>query len=129
MWLTERIKPARRLASRMGRITRCGQGLCASAAGEHRQIPLMLPPGYSCVPAQGDPVVLLSTADGMVCGGRKTDAAGLKSGQITIQSPSGARIVLMENGEIVLNGVRVLPEGTILAKEYRTAGEEAEKAD
>lgn len=113
MWISQNIaqkNPAIHAAE--GSVTGCTQaGITAQGAAEHREIPVYAPFGISYVPPEGEPVLLLPVSGGTACAGTLMRQQGLAPGELMLFSAGGAKLVLKNSGEILLNGKSFPREG------------------
>lgn len=71
------------------------------------------PYGYtSCVPT-GEEVVVVPASDGEVVLGTRCKASTLDGGEVMIASLGGAKIVLKNNGDVVINSLIIDKNGVI----------------
>lgn len=101
-------------------VTQSGGGyLSASGEADFRGVPLFQPFGVCGVPCEGSEVLLLPLEGGAVCAGALCPpeaAAGLAQGELRLYARGGASIVLKNTGDVVINGLTVTKNGTILEK-------------
>lgn len=66
-------------------------------------------PGIISIPASGDRVIVLQTADGSVCLGVRVPHydGTIEPGELLLQSSGGASIKLANNGKVYINGQEV----------------------
>ncbi len=72
--------------------------------------------GVVYLPADGEQVLLLPFEDGYVCVGALCRTEGLAAGELVLKSAGGACIRLQNNGEVVINSLRITPDGEILSE-------------
>lgn len=97
-------------------VTSSGETVTVNGTAQQRAV-LYLPPGVEALPAAGQRAVIFPCGGDTVCGGVRADTSGLLPGEVRIRSLGGAKLILKQNGEIELNGVRITREGKILQKE------------
>lgn len=123
MWLTRQLyKGGAQGAPEYGQVTLNTGGVTVSGSAEWRKIQLFAPYGFAYVPPNGSQTLLLPCGDSAVCIGAVMENAGLEEGECRIYSLGGAEIVLKNNGDAVINGVTVKPDGTVRAKAFVTEG-------
>lgn len=94
-----------------------GGSFGALAEAETRGVPVFAPRGVTYRPREGDRLLLLRADGADICAGCLTPqntGAALEAGELALESAGGARIILKNNGEIWLNGLRITPEGAFL---------------
>lgn len=79
---------------------------------EYRSLPLAAPWGIAWRPPPGAKAVVVSGKDGDVCAGTIVPQDGLEPGELLLYSAGGARILLKNNGEVVVNG-QSFPKGGV----------------
>lgn len=84
----------------------------ASCSCEYRDIPVYSPYGVESVPVNGSDVLLVPYLDGYAMCGCKAQSGGLQKGEVHISSFGGASILLKNNGDVVINGLTIKPDGT-----------------
>lgn len=89
-------------------------GFGAVGSSEARGIPVFAPRGISYVPCEGDRLLMLPVDGTETCVGCLCAEPGLPGGELKLSSAGGAVILLKNNGEIILNGLRISREGKIL---------------
>lgn len=107
MWISEQIlaSQAQRPQARLGEVTgKQGAGIAAQGAGEYRGLPLAGPWGIAYLPPDGARAVVLSGREGDACVGTIVPGMGLEAGELLLYSAGGARILLKNTGEVVVNG-------------------------
>lgn len=116
MWLTKQIyKGSAQSSPEYGRVTRSGGGVSVSGSAEWRKIQLFAPYGFSYIPPGGGRALLLPCGGTTVCVGTAMENADLEAGECRLYSLGGAEIVLKNNGDAVINGVVIQPDGKIRA--------------
>ena len=124
MWLSEQLSQTKGYsAAEEGNVTLSDVGtVAACGSAEVRNIPIYGPGGMDYVPSEGENVLLLPCSGGTVCVGVLLGGKSLSPGEISLFSEGGARIVLKNNGDAVINGVTVTQDGKIYAKKIITEG-------
>lgn len=108
MWLSEyvagRTLGGERSAS--GEVRSASNGsVDVSAARDYQAVPLIAPSGIAYVPAVGSQTVVLPAAGGTVClGVISPPAENLEAGELMLYSAGGAKIVLKNDGRVLING-------------------------
>lgn len=88
----------------------------AVGASEVRGVPVFAPRGIAYQPCEGDNLLILPVDGADTCVGVLASAKGLAGGELRLCSAGGAEIVLRNDGEIVLNGVRITRSGEIVGR-------------
>ncbi len=66
------------------------------------------PYGYSCAVPVGEEVILVPSAEGQAVLGTRDSAFSLSQGEIEISSKGGAKILLKNDGRVIINGHYVI---------------------
>lgn len=103
-------------AAETGFVSSSGNAVAVNGTAFQR-VTMYCPPGIAALPVPGQRAVIFPCGGGTVCGGVQADTGGLMPGEVKLSSVGGAYIILKQNGEIELNGLRVSPDGTVLKKE------------
>ncbi len=115
MWISRQITNGQdRELVQSGRVTLNTAGQVeAVSTGAERNVNMYSPFGYSfSVPSGCE--VLLTNSDGQKAAlGVLMENDGLACGEIKISSPSGAYILLKNNGSVVINGKEIDKSGVI----------------
>ena len=87
----------------------------ASGDADQRDVPMFLPYGICSVPCEGEKALLLPldgsfTYVGTLC--TPAMAMGLLQGELRLTSHGGAQITLKNNGEVIINGLVIKPDGS-----------------
>lgn len=90
------------------------QSFGAVSSSETRGVPVFAPRGISYRPCEGDRMLILPVDGADTCVGCLCVNTGLASGELKLSSAGGATILLKNNGEIILNGLRISRDGKIL---------------
>lgn len=123
MWLTQQLyKGAAQNATEYALVTLNAGGTTVSGSAEWRKIPFFAPYGFSYVPPRGARALLLPRGGSAVCVGTAMNAPALGEGECRLYSLGGAEIVLKNNGDAVVNGVVIHPDGSVRAKAFITEG-------
>lgn len=116
MWLTEFLATSATPDAGMIAPVSFAEGQNFGAAGdcENRGMPLFGsgPCGY--LPRDSDRLLILRCDGTDLCAGVACNTDGLLPGELRLGSPDGAYIHLCQNGEVVINGLRISPQGQIL---------------
>jgi hypothetical protein len=72
------------------------------------------PYGYSFSAPVGESVLIINGSGGACCAGVRMAEKGLQQGEIEIESLGGAKIRLLNDGTISLNGLIISADGSIL---------------
>ncbi|MEF9852542.1 MAG: hypothetical protein RR787_00995 [Hydrogenoanaerobacterium sp.] len=113
-------------ATNVGWFKGCNSGYCNSykhrrrlCKRKRRKRPpffaAFLPTGICALPKEGDEALLLPLDGGAVCIATLCPpkaAAGLLNGELRLYSQGGAEITLKNNGDVVINGLTIKPNGT-----------------
>lgn len=81
---------------------------------EQRNIRMLGPKGYNYLPTLGDEMVLSSMEEAIGLGCINKGDEEIKAGEIVIKNDSGAKIRLLNNGDIEINKVRITKKGKII---------------
>lgn len=102
-------------------VTEDGGGGVVNAAGAEmfRSVPVFAPYGMCGVPPEGETALFLPLDGGAACVGVLCGGQGLAAGEAALYSAGGARLVLKNNGDIVLNGLTVTRDGQVIQKGAR----------
>lgn len=121
MWLVQRLcKDGGFKVPEYGQVTLNTGGITVSGSAEWRGIPFFSPYGFSCLPPQGKRALLVPCAGAAVCAGIAMEERLLEEGECCLYSSGGATVTLKKNGEAVINGVIIRPDGSIRAKSVIT---------
>ncbi len=107
MWIPKMIKESgNRRAAGVGKVSYSGADkVTVSSYEEYDSIATAAPYGIAYVPPTGSKVVLVPLGDTAVCVGVEQQSAGdLSAGEIMLYSSGGAKIVLKNDGTVVING-------------------------
>lgn len=81
---------------------------------QQENIPVFSPCGITYLPSTNSQVLLLNIAGTEVCIGSSCDYSKLNSGELSLYSNGGASILLKNNGDVVINGLIITSNGTII---------------
>ncbi|MEG0018328.1 MAG: hypothetical protein RSB36_03990 [Hydrogenoanaerobacterium sp.] len=116
MWLQQTSAGLKGATAATATVTNTGGGYVnASGESDHLFLPLFLPTGICALPKEGDEALLLPLDGGAVCIATLCPpkaAAGLLNGELRLYSQGGAEITLKNNGDVVINGLTIKPNGT-----------------
>ena len=135
MWLSKKLsqsmRPGDESATEIGNLTISkSDNIAASASKEIRNLSFYSSPGISFCPVEGRSVLLIDSSAGTVCAGVLSENdSSLSPGELKIYSEGGAKIVLKNDGHIVINDYlsmdkygNVYVNGTVTAKSFITEG-------
>lgn len=105
-----------------GVIASSGQRMDVLGKEGVRQVRCVLPCGMEAFPAEGDPVILLTLDSGEVVVLGTAQVKSEKEGEIGFRAKSGAYLQLKSDGTVVINGMVIGTDGTILQKGENTGG-------
>ena len=71
------------------------------------------PYGYTCSAPVGEEIIVMPSSDGEVALGTRCKAESLQSGEIMITSLGGAKILLKNDGSVVINSLVINKNGVI----------------
>ena len=86
----------------------------ATATMQSRNAAVYAPYGYSFSAPVGESVLIINGSGGACCAGARMAEKGLQQGEIEIESLGGAKIRLLNDGTISLNGLIISADGSIL---------------
>lgn len=115
MWISRRLRQAttQPKAERGSVILANDNGLEAGGTISTRDVSVYQPYGFSSVPPVGEEVMLLPSSDGQVVIGAKSSNS-CDAGEVVITSLGGAKIMLKNDGTIVLNSLVIDKNGVIV---------------
>ncbi|NCC87421.1 MAG: hypothetical protein EOM05_06075 [Clostridia bacterium] len=116
MWITKQLVQKEKVTNATSaQVTMTDKNaVCTTGSAEHRYIPIYAPYGIDSVPPFGAQVLLLDSENGTVCAGTLCETGQAQAGELRLFSQGGAYIVLKNDGDILLNGVRITKEGRII---------------
>lgn len=89
----------------VGEVRSAGEKVSVSASNDHLSVPTAAPYGIAYVPPIGARSLVLPTDAGAVClGVIGAPDAQLEQGELMLYSAGGARIVLKNDGRVLING-------------------------
>lgn len=113
MYIPNRTKP-RETGAQVALVSYSGaEGFGAVGSCERRDQPVFAPRGISYRPCEGDRALLIPVGGAEACAGVLCTAGDLEPGELRLSSAGGASIVLKNNGEILLNGLAITPDGQL----------------
>lgn len=74
----------------------------------------VFPYGIDSIPLNNEELILLDTATGRACAGVVKTPKDICPGEIKLYSSGGAFIKLTKEGTVVINGVTITKDGTII---------------
>ncbi len=114
MWLSRRFKGNEQSAAETGVVTlSTGDMTESSSSMPSRHSECFAPYGYSSVIPVGEKVLIVNGASGAAVAGAKMDAGALDQGEVEIKSLGGARILLKNDGSVVINSLVIDKFGNI----------------
>lgn len=114
MWISKNISQASaEQIAEQGRVVSSGSSVDAGATVSARDVDIYAPYGYRCSIPIGADVLLLPSSRGQVVVGSAMISENLDMGEIEIASQGGARIVLKNDGSIILNSLVIDKDGVI----------------
>lgn len=115
MWLSKRQSPQGGAYAEEGTLTINSAALTeATATMQARNAASYSPYGYSFSAPVGESVLLVNGSGGACCAGVKMAEKQMEQGEIEIESLGGAKIRLLNDGSISLNGLIISAEGRII---------------
>ena len=115
MWLSKVIsKPRGETIAESGNVTiASADSIEASATVNCRNLPNYAPYGYTSVAPVGEEVVIVPSTRGQVALGTKAVPSQLQSGEVCISSKGGAKIILKNDGSVIINSLVINKNGVI----------------
>lgn len=111
MWISNKIAVDDKLKIRkasIGDVTMVeGEKIIVQNSDEYRDISIASPKGIAYVPSQGDKVAVIPIGEENICIGVIKEGMNLKEGELMLYSSGGAKIILKNNGEVVINGTTI----------------------
>lgn len=118
MWISKRVYNSAPPAAEIGTVTASrGLGTDASATSQSKNVSIYAPYGYAFCAPKGESLLLVSSPLGAVGSGTKMKSTALEAGEVEISSLGGARIVLKNNGDVVINDIEI-PRGAAQLGEF-----------
>ena len=92
----------------VGEVRSAGDKVSVSASSDRQSVPIIAPYGIAYVPPVGASSLVMPAGAGGVClGVVAAPAEGLEQGELMLYSSGGARIVLKNDGRVLINGSEV----------------------
>lgn len=114
MWLSRSFKSDMQNAAETGVITMSANGVTeANSSLPSRTSECYAPYGYSFRLPVGEEVLIVNSASGAAVAGSKMSGNTLQQGEVEICSLGGARIVLKNDGSVVINSLVIDRDGNI----------------
>ncbi|MGN0523984.1 MAG: hypothetical protein ACI4IG_06900 [Eubacterium sp.] len=115
MWLSKMIsKTNSNNIAESGNVTiASADSIEANATVNCRNLPTYSPYGYTSVAPVGEEIMLIPSTNGQVAVGTRSSALELESGEICISSKGGAKIILKNDGSVIINSVVISKNGVI----------------
>ncbi|MBE6816905.1 MAG: hypothetical protein E7520_04290 [Ruminococcaceae bacterium] len=115
MWLSKRItREAADSRAQKGNITISGaERIEAMSSANAQRLGTYTPYGYTSSAPIGEEVIVLPSSDGEIALGTRCKAEQLDSGEVMISSLGGAKILLRNNGDVVINALVIDKNGVI----------------
>lgn len=115
MWLSKMLsKSDKTMTAESGSVTLSDKNTCEIGASVcQRDIDSYSPYGYSSRVPRGEKIILVPSADGQVMLGTAEDSSSLESGEIRIASAGGAKIILKNDGTVIINSMIIGKDGVI----------------
>ncbi len=111
MWINEYVsgRSFQKEGAAAGEVRSAGQGsVSVSGTREYHGLPLIAPAGIAYMPAVGTQTVVVPCEGGAVCMGViAPPPESLEAGELMLYSAGGARIVLKNDGKVLINGREV----------------------
>ena len=111
MWISNKIATDDRLKRRKsssGDVTMVDDGkVIVQNSNEYRNISVVSPRGINYVPVQGDRAVIIPVGEENICIGIIENNKDLEAGELMFSSLGGAKIILKNNGEVIINGTTI----------------------
>ena len=95
-------------------VTSTANGLTAEGDDCHFDFKILSPFGIEYIPELGTNVKLLKNGNDALCLGTPLKPSGMGRGEIMLYNNSGAYILLKNNGEVEINGLRISSQGKII---------------
>ncbi len=113
MWISQKMASINNTANEnsLGEITdSSGSNVTVQSAHEYREIPLIAPYGIAYVPDNGDKTVVIPVAGKNICLGSIVKDKNLNPGELMLFSKGGAKIILKNDGTVVINDTVIQAE-------------------
>ncbi len=117
MWLSKRFNNPKISVSEVGMVTNSNNSIInTSSTVSSNGVLNYSPYGYSFSAPTGEEVLLINSSLGTVGAGTKMKNQNLLSGEVSISSIGGAKIVLKNDGTVNINGIVITKDGRLLNK-------------
>lgn len=111
MWISNKIssgeKSKQRKVSSADVTMVSGGNIVVQNSNEYKNIKIVSPRGIAYMPVQGDKTVVIPVGDENVCVGAINESTELEAGELMLYSSGGAKIILKNNGEVVINDTTI----------------------
>lgn len=106
MWLTSYIAKENDSTSKCGEIVKSGDDTVnVFSSVQHSDVKVAMPYGFYSKPLTGENSVIIPTSNGnVVVGVCNLGNKNLEAGEVMICSAGGAKILLNNNGQVLING-------------------------
>ena len=112
MWLSRNFKNPEQSAAENGVVTLSAENSTeANSSLPSRTSECFSPYGYSFRLPVGEEVLIVNSASGAAVAGSKMKTQGLAQGEVEIRSLGGARILLKNDGSVVINSLVINRDG------------------
>ena len=115
MWLSKMIaKNTADSRAERGSVTISGSSeVEARSSTNAKSLDMYTPYGYACAAPIGEEIIVVPSSDGDVALGAHCKAESLQSGEVMISSLGGAKILLRNDGSVVINSLVINKNGVI----------------
>lgn len=115
MWLSKRIsKENADSRAQKGNVTISGsQQIEALSSSNARSLGTYTPYGYTSAAPIGEEVIVVPSSDGEIALGTRCKAEEIDSGEVMITSLGGAKILLKNDGSVIINSLVIDKNGVI----------------
>lgn len=115
MWLSKAIsKGAADNRAQKGSVTISGlSSIEAQSVSNAKSLSAYAPYGYAASAPSGEEVIVLPSSDGEIALGTRAKDADIEAGEVAITSLGGAKIVLKNDGSVVINSLVIDRNGVI----------------
>lgn len=106
MWLTSYIAKENQSKSKCGEVVKSGEDTVnVFSSVQHSDVKIAVPYGFYSRPLEGDNSVIIPTSKGnVVIGICDIGNKNLEAGEVLLCSAGGAKILLNNNGQVLING-------------------------
>ena len=112
MWLSRNFKNPEQSAAENGVVTLSAENITeANSSLPSRTSECFSPYGYSFRLPVVEEVLIVNSASGAAVAGSKMKTQGLAQGEVEIRSLGGARILLKNDGSVVINSLVINRDG------------------